>query len=128
MAEIIEVPFSFRSKLIDALLDIRLTLSVKKISNKFILKSELKTILDNAKQEAQDLKVSNAIDEVFGEYFKNNSKPVNKEDGALLSIDQMQDLIDKETGYKDTGDQKGTAFVKTDGHYNSSTDTAKPAA
>lgn len=120
MAEVIVFPkkedFSFRSKLIDALLDVRLTLSIKKITSDFIRKSELKKILDDVKEKAQALEVKNAIDEVFSEYF--NKKQATDLKDESLSIEQMKDTIDEET-YQDSSNNKGRSFVKTDGHHKS---------
>lgn len=109
--------FSFRSKLIDALLDIRLTLSIKKIKNDFIMKSELKSILDDTKKNLQNTEVSNAIDDVFAEYFKKENKIINQDQS--LSIGQMESLIDEEA-YKDSGGKEGRSFVKADGYHRSS--------
>lgn len=106
---------SFRSKLIDALLDIRLTLSIKKIKSDFIMKSELKRILDDTKQNAQNIEISNAIDDVFAEYFKKENKPTVQDQS--LSIGQMESLIDE--AYKDSGGKDGRSFVKTDGYHRS---------
>lgn len=110
--------FSFRSKLIDALLDIRLALSIKKIKSDFIMKSELRSILDDSKKSVQNIEVSNAIDDVFAEYFKKENKIVNQ--NQSLSIGQMESLIDEEA-YKDSGGKEGISLVKTDGYHRSST-------
>lgn len=110
--------FSFRSKLIDALLDIRLTLSIKKITSDFIMKSELKKIIDRAKEKSQNIKVANAIDDVFDEYFKKDVAPPLK--NQSLSIEQMQNLIDKEA-YEDSGNGKGRSLVKADRYHQTRT-------
>ncbi len=111
--------FSFRSKLIDALLDIRLTLSVKKLTSDFIKKTELKTILDDAKQKAQNLEIGKEIDKVFAEYFETGPKAANLQDD--LSVEQLQKVIDNasDNAYQESGDIKGRAFVKTDGYHRS---------
>lgn len=120
MAEVIVFPkkedFSFRSKLIDALLDVRLTLSIKKITSDFIRKSEFKKILDDVKEKTQELEVKNALDEVFSEYF-NKNQVTNLKDESL-SIEQMKDTIDEET-YQDSSNNKGRSFVKTDVQHKS---------
>ena len=72
---------SFTSRLIDSLLDIRLTLSVKRLTSQYINRQDLKKVLNDAKQRAEDIKINEEIDKLFNSYF-------NKEDN-LLSIDDM---------------------------------------
>lgn len=124
MAETVFFPskdkFSFRNRLIDALLDIRLTLSVKKLTSDFIKKSELKTILDEAKEKAQNLEIEKEIDKVFAEYFEPGPKIANQQEN--LSVEQMQKVIDDNV-YQESGDTKGKAFVKTDGYHRSGNET-----
>lgn len=108
--------FSFRNRIIDALLDIRLTLSVKKLTSDVIMKSELKVIIDEAKQKAQNLEVGSEIDKVFAEYFEPGSKNPDKKES--LSVEQMQSVIDDNV-YEDLGGEKGRAFVKNDGYHRS---------
>lgn len=117
MAEIIEFPRTKRSKLIDALLDIRLSLSMKKLVNDYIKKSELKKILYEEKKTVEDSEVSNAIDDLFKEYFPVKTSVVNN--NQSLSINQMEDMIDKEV-YQDSGNGKGRSLIKTDGYHKSS--------
>lgn len=117
MAEIIKFPQIKRSKLIDALLDIRLTLSMKKLVSDYIKKSELKKILDEEKKSVEDLEVSTAIDDLFKEYFEVKVNDVYN--NQSLSINQMEDIIDKNI-YQDSGKEAGKALVKTDGYHKSS--------
>lgn len=88
---------SYNRKLIDGLLDIKLTLVIKKITSNFIKKSELKKIVDDAK-EKMDKIVAIEIDKVFDEYFI----PMNQE--------QYND------SYNNSGQDRGKAYVKSDGH------------
>ena len=118
MAEIIEFPKQpDRSKLIDALLDIRLTLTNKKLVSDYIKKSEFKKILSDEKHIVQDNYVSLAIDDLFKEYFE--IKPSMTNDNESLSINQMENIIDNEI-YQDSGNGKGRSLIKTDGHYKTS--------
>ncbi len=118
MAEMIVFPskekFSFRSKLIDALLDVRLTLSVKKITSDFIMKSEFKKILDETKEKISGDDVKKALDDVFEEYFDLNPKAQFQ--NKTLSVSEMQSLIDDETYH---GEEKGRSLVKTDAYHRS---------
>lgn len=102
-----------RSKLIDALLDIRLTLSVKKITSNLIMKSELKKIVDDTKEKVQILEVQKAIDEVFDEYL--NKTQVIESSNQSLSIEQMQKAIDDEA-FGSSSNDLGRTLIKTDAH------------
>lgn len=102
---------AFRSKLIDALLDVRLTLSIKKITSDFIKKNDFKRILDELKEKL-DLKVKNAIDDVFSEYFDKGSK--KDFSNTPLSLDEMGRFNDSSDSIN-----KGTSLVKTSPYYKS---------
>lgn len=105
-----QVP-TFTSRLIDSLLDIRLTLSVKRLTSEYINRQELKKVLDDAKQRAEDIKINEEIDKLFDSYF-------TKKDN-LLSIDDMERKIDE---FKDESNNStmGRSYVKTSGPFNSS--------
>ena len=65
-----DVPKSFHSKLIDHLLNIRLTLMVKKLISDTISRKELRSIIKNEEESAKDKLITEALDETFEEYFK----------------------------------------------------------
>lgn len=127
---------------IDALLDIRLSLSVKKILSPIIKKSELIEIINNVKEKTSDEKVNEEIDKLFDEYLPNKAiKPIvpdakdiwnknapvtiagveSKIDSQLtkdsLSLVDMEKIVNN---YEDKGTEKGASLVKKDVHYNSS--------
>lgn len=102
---------SFTSRLIDSLLDIRLTLSVKRLTSQYINRQDLKKVLDDAKQRAEDIKINEEIDKLFDSYF-------NKEDN-LLSIDDMERKIDEFKG-ESNNSTMGRSYVKASGPFNSS--------
>lgn len=114
----------FRSKLIDSLLDIRLTLSIKKVTSDFIKKNDLKKIVDNVK-ERLDLRVRNAIDDVFSEYFVNKDI---KKNNKSLSLDEMQTFNDSSDSIDSFNSIKGPSLVKTDSHYKSSNTSSSDKA
>ena len=121
MAEIITFPskenFSFKSKLIDALLNIRLTLMIKKKTSDFIKKSELRKILDDTKTSAGNFEVAKAIDDVFREYFEPKQEMVDTKTSLFTYPTESQNnLVDDETGHDN---EKGKAFVKADGYHRS---------
>lgn len=114
----------FRSKLIDSLLDIRLTLSIKKVTSDFIKKNDFKKIVDDVK-ERLDLRVRNAIDDVFSEYFVNKDI---KENNKSLSLDEMQTFNDSSDSIDSSNSIKGPSLVKTDSHYKSSNTSSSDKA
>lgn len=105
-----QVP-TFTSRLIDSLLDIRLTLSVKRLTSEYINRQELKKVLDDAKQRAEDIKINEEIDKLFDSYF-------TKKDN-LLSIDDMERKIDEFKG-ESNNSTIGRSYVKTSFPFNSS--------
>ncbi len=105
-----QVP-TFTSRLIDSLLDIRLTLSVKRLTSEYINRQELKKVLDDAKQRAEDIKINEEIDKLFDSYF-------TKKDN-LLSIDDMERKIDEFKG-ESNNSTMGRSYVKTSFPFNSS--------
>ena len=105
-----QVP-TFTSRLIDSLLDIRLTLSVKRLTSEYINRQELKKDLDDAKQRAEDIKINEEIDKLFDSYF-------TKKDN-LLSIDDMERKIDEFKG-ESNNSTMGRSYVKTSFPFNSS--------
>jgi hypothetical protein len=130
---------------IDALLDIRLTLSVKKIVGSTISRNELSKIVENEKEKASDEIVKEEIDKVFDSYFNvkkdtssvmpttsevlNNNSPVlvpgveaaidKAIEDKSLSLSEMENIA---SNSKDEGNnqEKGSAYVKHDAHHNSS--------
>ena len=128
-------------KIIDALLDIRLTLSVEKLSSPFIKRSKLQSIVSNVKEKSKDDIISEEIDKVFDEYLNKESKiiPTGKDiwnnnsnvfkPGVEAVIDNaVKDLNDQKLSLEDmenatfTGDgnEKGVSLTKRDGHFKTS--------
>lgn len=107
---------------IDTLLDIRLTLTVRKLIDKMIAKLELKKIVDNAKSKLIDL-VRKEIDEAFKDYF-----PVNEEskDSNSMTFDEMKDSLNN---FEDKGEERGKALSFNNGRFsnNNSSDLPKAA-
>lgn len=122
MAQIIDFPLENKvldkEKLIDALLDIRLTLCVKKINSNVITRKELREILDDKKKMVDDVLVKSSIDDLFDEYFVIQDK-VDKKENDSLSIAQMEEMINDNIKYEQSDSTKGTSFVKRDNHFNS---------
>ena len=102
---------SFTSRLIDSLLDIRLTLSVKRLTSQYINRQDLKKVLNDAKQRAEDIKINEEIDKLFDSYF-------NKEDN-LLSVDAMERKIYEFKG-ESNNSTMGRSYVKASAPFNSS--------
>lgn len=118
MQDAINMPKSFRSNLIDALLEIRLTLSIKKIVSPTIMKSEFKKILDDTKERFNEVK--DALDNVFDEYF-----PRAKKENNVIEFAEF--ARSKESSFEDGGAEKGRSLVKRDGHFNSSANNNQAA-
>lgn len=108
-----------RNKLIDSLFAIRLPLTIKKLSSNVILKSEFKQIVDSVKEDAKDEQVSNAIDDLFKEYFQGDK---NKENNNSLSIDEMEKFIDKNAVREEIKTSDGKSYVKIDLLHNKNKD------
>lgn len=117
----------------DALLSIRLTLGIEKLSGPMITKTKLLQIIDVEKERIDDARVKSEIDNVFAEYFPvkqelpvipttkdiwNNNSPVLKSsveeriNSELMSLNEMEDSLN--------GDGPGKAKVKSDSHHRSS--------
>ena len=122
MAQIIDFPLENKvldkEKLIDALLDIRLTLCVKKINSNVITRKELREILDDKKKMVDDGLVKSSIDDLFDEYFVNKDS-VSKNENDSLSIAQMEEMLNDNIKYEQSDSAMGTSFVKRDNHFNS---------
>lgn len=73
---------SYRSKLLDSLLELRLTLSIKKITDKYIPKGEFRLLIEKSKEKAKDLLVSNAIDDLFKDLFVRKDASYSGEDNS----------------------------------------------
>ncbi len=101
---------SFKSELIDALLDIRITLSIKRITSEFIKKSELKNIIDEAKKQ-KEKEVIEAIDDVFSEYFE--TKNIVNNETNNLPIEEVLSSMDNQI-HQDSGGKNGISLVKAD--------------
>lgn len=113
-----------RNKLIDSLFAIRLPLAIKKLSSNVILKSEFKQIVDSVKEDTKDEQVSNAIDDLFKEYFQNDK---SKEKNNSLSIDEMEKFIDKNTVREEFKTSDGKSYVKIDLLHNRNKDNKDAA-
>ena len=128
-------------KIIDALLDIKSTLSKEMSLSPFIRKSKLQSIVLNVKEKSKDDIISKEIDNVFDEYLNNESKiiPTGKDiwnnnsnvfkPGVEAVIDNaVKDLNDQKLSLEDmenatfTGDgnEKGVSLTKRDGHFKTS--------
>ena len=81
-----------RKELIDALLNVRLSLNVKKIVSDRIEKNELKKLIEEQTIKLQDVKVKGEIDNLFEEYFGSKEK-----DNSTLSIEEMGKIIESRT-------------------------------
>ena len=109
----VSMPKSFNSMLIDALLDVRLGLSIKKIVSPTIMKSEFRKMLDDTKQKF--IEVKDAIDNVFEDYFQKKKTEENN------VIEFSEFVGSKKTTFEDGGAEKGTAMVKRNrNHFNTS--------
>lgn len=123
---------TYRSKLIDSLLNIRLSLSIKKISGDYIKRSELKKIIDE-ENKINDDKVKDAINEIFDEFLVVNPKEIKNETDTKsqdisLSIEQMESLIREQENYSDGANNKGNSIVKRTSYFNSSNESSNKAA
>lgn len=118
-----------RKKVIDSLLDIRLSLSIKKITKKTISKDELKNIIDDSKQKTESNKVKLEIDKVFDEYFVSKKEErTESNENKSLSIEEMENIVNSKINFKEEGNAiRGTSLVKRDSHFNSSSSTDKAA-
>lgn len=114
---------------IDTLLDIRLTLTVRKLIDKTIAKLEFKKIIDNAKIKHNNL-VRKEIDNAFEDYFPVNKKNVDSDKKSeSMTFDEMQDSLNKENNFEDKGEEKGKALSFNNGRFsnNNSSDLPKAA-
>lgn len=114
---------------IDTLLDIRLTLTVRKLIDKTIAKLEFKKIIDNAKIKHNNL-VRKEIDNAFEDYFPVNKKNVDSDKkNESMTFDEMQDSLNKEKNFEDKGEEKGKALSFNNGRFsnNNSSDLPKAA-
>ena len=116
--EMVDMPKSFKSSLIDALLEIRLTLSIKKIVSPTIMRSEFKKILDDTKERF--VEVNDALDEAFNEYF-----PTAKKENNVIEFSNFEPS--KEVSFEDGGAEKGRSLIKRDSHFNSSSNNNQAA-
>ena len=117
---------SKRMILINSLMDMRLSLSVKRIISPKIKKKDLKEIVDGAKAKLSDNILEKEIDKVFDEYFKEKGKNEPQINSNVISLNDMEQMINKESEFKDEG--RGISFAKRDNHFNSSTEGKKEAA
>jgi len=84
---------SYRSRLLDSLLELRLTLSIKKITNKFIPKAEFRLLVEKTKEKTKDVLVSNAIDDLFKDLFvRRNSSHEQEENSSTMSAGKRKIL------------------------------------
>lgn len=95
---------------IDTLLDIRLTLTVKKLIEKTIKKLDFKKIIDKAKDKLDNM-VKNEIDAAFKDYFSINVIDA-QDNNKSISLEEM------EKSFKDKGEDKGKALNFNNGYFN----------
>ncbi len=106
--------------LIDALFDIRLSLSIKRISKPTISTEELKEIVDKAKND-KDISVKNAIDAVFDEYLGN----VNQKQTDSLSLEDMEAIISsKVINFQDAKEPKDKQLNLVNNNFQGQSDKA----
>lgn len=117
---------SKRMILINSLMDMRLSLSVKRIISPKIKKKDLKEIIDGAKAKLSDNILEKEIDKVFDEYFDKKEQNEPQINNNVISLNDMEQMINKESEFKDEG--QGVSFIKKDNHFNSSTEGKKEAA
>lgn len=109
---------------IDTLLDIRLTLTVRRLIDKTINSIKFKEIVDKAKLNA-DEKVKKEIDNTFDYYFNKNNNPklfeVENDSDGIIKFDETKE------SFKD-GESKGRALTLNNGRFtNNDSDTSKAA-
>lgn len=116
-----------RTNLIDSLLNIRLTLTVKKIISDKIERKELQNIVLEEMSKSSNEEVKSAINDVFVEYF---DKKMDKTTGEnvlsnndKLSIDDMNFIINSRINDKHTT-QKNQMLIKEFKPNNSSNKAA----
>lgn len=108
-------------KIIDAYMNVRLSLSIKSVVNDGITKEEKNKIFDEAKKEANDVVVNQELD-IFSAMLDKEFEAKNR-----LSLDDMEKIINPDN-YSDTGQEKGVTKVKRDGHFKNSADDLRNAA
>lgn len=108
-------------KIIDAYMNVRLSLSIKSVVNDGITKEEKNKIFDEAKKEANDVVVNQELD-IFSAMLDKEFEAKNR-----LSLDDMEKIINPDN-YSDTGQEKGATKVKRDGHFKNSADDLRNAA
>ena len=108
-------------KIIDAYMNVRLSLSIKSVVNDGITKEEKNKIFDEAKKEANDVVVNQELD-IFSAMLDKEIEAKNR-----LSLDDMEKIINPDN-YSDTGQEKGATKVKRDGHFKNSADDLRNAA
>lgn len=114
---------------IDTLLDIRLTLTVRKLIDETINKFEFEKIVYNAKIKHNNL-VREEIDNAFEDYFPVNKKNVDSDKKSKsMTFEEMQDSLNKEKNFEDKGEEKGKALSFNNGRFsnNNSSDLPKAA-
>ena len=96
--------------LIDALFDIRLSLSIKRITSPTIKKDELRNLVDNTKNDKNEA-VRNALDEVFEVYLgKENIKQSNLSNNKY-TIEDIDRIIDKKIRYEQEEELKNKKLI-----------------
>lgn len=113
-------------KTIDALLDIRLSLSISKLDGNTISISKLNEILNEQKEKEKDELVSKEIDELFKDII-----PITK-DAAISMVDKeiekqtlsLEELENEmKSNYKESdGNDKGIARTLNNGHFKKEND------
>ena len=113
-------------KTINALLDIRLSLSISKLDGNTISISKLNEILNEQKEKEKDELVSKEIDELFKDII-----PITK-DAAISMVDKeiekqtlsLEELENEmKSNYKESdGNDKGIARTLNNGHFKKEND------
>lgn len=108
-------------RLIDAYMNVRLSLSIKSVVNDGITREEKNKIFDEAKAEANDPVVIQELN-IFSAMLDKEFETKNR-----LSLDDMEKIINPDN-YSDTGQEKGVSKVKRDGHFKNSADDLRNVA
>ena len=118
-------------KTIDALLDIRLSLSISKLGGNTISISKLNEILNEQKEKEKDELVSKEIDELFKDIIPITKDPITKDDAIskvdkeiekqTLSLEELENEM--KSSYKESeGNDKGIARTLNNGHFKKEND------
>lgn len=118
--------------LIDSLMDVRLTLSVRRMTGKTIKQSELKNVVDDVRSKITDQQVEKRLTEVFDEFFGNKKQDGNEvkkqtQPNNIISLSEMEGMFNQENSYTQENNN-GNSIVKRDKHFATNPEGRKDAA